>query len=1249
MNKIEKTNKLSFYNDNGILTLSAKQYDTGRKFVFNIIDNDEPFDLTGCTAYLRMLKADGTQFQGEECCSIDGNSIIVDTSVSNGDQILACAGANTCELHLTDSEDNSLTTWDFVIDVMPRVHNGDHIESTDSFDILDDITEVIVQFEKSLNAHISDGTIHITAKERSDWDAAKTHADSVHAPSDAEANQNAFSNIVVDSTTISANSTTDAVEIVGGENVKIIADKDNKKITLSSNDTTTTTSRELTESQAGGIRIISMDGESQQKQYTGKNLLQNDGVTKTVNGVTFTVNEDKSVTINGTAAEQTTFIVKSSMTMNKGKYVFAKDYRNWSVNCGVDQNKDGKFEKVIAVHGSEFEITDENIDRTYSFYIRVIKGVTVNNLTVYPLLRKSSDDDTYEPHVGGVPSPNPVYPQGINSVEVSEIWTHGKNLFDYTEVESSWYKPSTSSVYRKVFKLKPNTSYTISASVNAATGGAYCFIISGNNLEFGAVTASNGAPAGNPRTVITDSNGEFVVGTFLDSGVAVSDSFIQLEEGSVATEYEPYTETRETLSAPIVLRGIGSAKDVLCKQNGVFGVLRNIYNNTYKGGSNETWYKPTSANAYRIINSLINVPPNNNTITNALCSHFISDTINKIYNTALDMNGKFGIGTNGEIVFRKDDITTLEAWKSWIASNNVTIQGVLKTPTFEPLPLADQIALHKLETFGGVTYVYTDSTIEPIITLEHGTSKVGGYAIKGMNDVEVEKLLNDNYITKDETIPIAQGGTGYTTAKGAEYAILGAMPESTAALTDNAIAVFKKTSPNATDGVTVYKKMSLFWNYINDKIKTILGLTATNYNGTSAKATADASGNNIANTYATKTENSKKYDSTTSRTANTVLAAPNGSNGAATFRTLVSADLPTIPATKGGSGKTTLADSANAYINALTEGTSTPTDDDYMITQYASGGTTNTTYHRRKMSTVFEYFKSKFDSLYLGKSATASNASRLSNTSAIGSATKPVYFNADGVPVAGTYTLGAACAKSVSTTVTSGSSNLVTSGAVYTALDKYAVKSHASSGTGFGKADVGLYGHVSISDNYATTPSVDYNASAGVAASLYTVQSLYKSMGDLYPADAKLTVKITNTNKLCDSISWTSGDSSTFNIYQNFNNTGGGGSDEKIGTLNPYSKEMDFIIFDKYFPHTISITNTGSNSVYLATASSSSNITRTQDLSGTTKLLTISANSTSSVTVYPEYEKPYFFYSAKNIGTNATHTLTVTVKNNWGV
>ena len=81
------------------------------------------------------------------------------------------------------------------------------------------------------DSHTSDTTKHITSTERTNWNSAKTHADSVHAPSNAQANQNAFSNIKVGDTTISADTTTDTLTLVGS-NVTITPDATNDKVTI---------------------------------------------------------------------------------------------------------------------------------------------------------------------------------------------------------------------------------------------------------------------------------------------------------------------------------------------------------------------------------------------------------------------------------------------------------------------------------------------------------------------------------------------------------------------------------------------------------------------------------------------------------------------------------------------------------------------------------------------------------------------------------------------------------------------------------------------------------------------------------------------------------------------------------------------------------------------------------------------------------------------------------------------------------
>lgn len=81
------------------------------------------------------------------------------------------------------------------------------------------------------DAHDSNTTKHITSTERTNWNAAKTHSDSVHAPSNAEKNQNAFSNVKIGDITIAADTATDTLELVGS-NVTITPDATNDKITI---------------------------------------------------------------------------------------------------------------------------------------------------------------------------------------------------------------------------------------------------------------------------------------------------------------------------------------------------------------------------------------------------------------------------------------------------------------------------------------------------------------------------------------------------------------------------------------------------------------------------------------------------------------------------------------------------------------------------------------------------------------------------------------------------------------------------------------------------------------------------------------------------------------------------------------------------------------------------------------------------------------------------------------------------------
>ncbi|MCQ2086674.1 MAG: hypothetical protein MJZ37_01160 [Bacilli bacterium] len=126
----------------------------------------------------------------------------------------------------------------------------------------------------------------------------------------------------------------------------------------------------------------------------------------------------------------------------------------------------------------------------------------------------------------------------------------------------------------------------------------------------------------------------------------------------------------------------------------------------------------------------------------------------------------------------------------------------------------------------------------------------------------------------------------------------------------------------------------------------------------------------------------------------------------------------------GGTGKTSLNDSANALINSLTVDTSDPTGGDYFVTQYAGGNNPKegedpkTTYYRKPISKLWNYIKGQISTdLKLTKgtdnkvtlSGTASAANNLSTARklkvALGSTTDATFDGSQdqtSIPISGT-------------------------------------------------------------------------------------------------------------------------------------------------------------------------------------------------------------------------------------------------------
>lgn len=180
----------------------------------------------------------------------------------------------------------------------------------------------------------------------------------------------------------------------------------------------------LTDSANGKAVDFGLYGKAEQKQYSGKNLIPYPyyETTLTRNGITFTDNGDGTVTVNGTASATTSFIcnhrIDNEMILGAGKYIASGCPKNGSTTTyrlvvARTSATTGGFELIARDYGDgvAFELTEET-----DVYIgcEIVSGVTVTNLTFKPMVRLASiTDDTYEPYTGGIPSPNPDYPQEI--------------------------------------------------------------------------------------------------------------------------------------------------------------------------------------------------------------------------------------------------------------------------------------------------------------------------------------------------------------------------------------------------------------------------------------------------------------------------------------------------------------------------------------------------------------------------------------------------------------------------------------------------------------------------------------------------------------------------------------------------------------------------------------------------------------------------------------------------------------------
>ena len=399
---------------------------------------------------------------------------------------------------------------------------------------------------------------------------------------------------------------------------------------------------------------IKVKGSTTQATRSGKNKLPYnyyDGNSKTVNGITFTVNKDRSITANGTATANATFGIVdiNSYAITAGSYKLVGENSEYTKQAirGSYKKTDGTTKHVSSL--SDF-IIEEGSTNVY-FYIVILQGETVNNVTFYPMLLNSTETDlTFE--AGGA-SPSPDYPAKIENVE-------GKNIFDNkhpTAISQGaiWQptetggKYSTTVNWKKIewrFKLDTSKTYTFHYKArNSSTLYLYIKTFTDNtySTEKTSIIADGTATS---KTFTPDT--QYVLIKFDNSAVEadVLIEELQLEEGTVATDYVQYNSLE----------------------------IKDIGENLFDCANSKIIYNNGNASYERLDNGL---KPISNGASRYQMIYFLVDTVKNLKNKTLTLSS--------DISFSKDNqLTSFGLYytdtnggnrKTIVDNNNITSEG----------------------------------------------------------------------------------------------------------------------------------------------------------------------------------------------------------------------------------------------------------------------------------------------------------------------------------------------------------------------------------------------------------------------------------------------------------------------------------------------------------------------------------------------------------------------------------------------
>lgn len=540
----------------------------------------------------------------------------------------------------------------------------------------------------------------------------------------------------------------------------IVADLEERVEDLEKNQipgTASGTSINLQDSASSRVKSIGLWGNSEQNTTSGKNLLNPTRSNVIASGISISYEaETQILTINGECTQdnltfsfdQNNIHIESGSTLyllvkyisgsSQGYFGFRCSNNNYSVLKSITTND------PITQNLTNNALINEDTDFN-KISIRVNSGSTFNNLKIQLMI--STVDTVYEPYTNGV-SPNPNYPQPINSSGDNGYIVEkivNKNLFDketinsfntYIGTVSHSISTNINEKFRTIYvKLINGKTYTVSKSAGGSLILGTTAEVPTLGMELNNFSNYSNLTDGKYGTITLTGNDKYLVAYIYssvdyDRGLDIQEIYnsLQIEEGSVATDYEPHQLQTYTIPCQQPMRAIGNVKDTFVKVDGV-------------------WYERHYINELDLKNVDLRVPDENddnivfcNLANTSICDFktdnqlFICDYFNYKgelttggYSQALAQGvGMYSRYNNGAkylyFVIPKTIASNVEEVNTWITNNSVKVYYNSNEPLDLPCTQAQIIALEalmKARTYKNITHIYSEDEVPATVDLTY--------------------------------------------------------------------------------------------------------------------------------------------------------------------------------------------------------------------------------------------------------------------------------------------------------------------------------------------------------------------------------------------------------------------------------------------------------------------------------------------------------------------------------------------------